>query len=243
MINYANIIDFLASEPTGNALAQHLVLEGDRDAERCGALITIFDNEASARVFGSFGLDVATVNSLTATSLWVHTPWTDATRTGSTLVFPSALKLHHTYPQLNGHGMLRHPCIVWPLSFGKQRIGSVLVQFESGDLPVIAVQTQEVIALCGLYLHFREVLGNPPHGGSDSGAPRSKSVVAPTSLTPRQNLILELMRHGATNSDISRRLDYSESTVKQEVTRIFSYLGVSDRRAAIHAAGNMTRTS
>lgn len=51
-------------------------------------------------------------------------------------------------------------------------------------------------------------------------------------LTERQLEILRLISEGQTNLSISQYLKYSESTVRQEVMRIFVKLGCSDRNEA-----------
>ena len=49
-------------------------------------------------------------------------------------------------------------------------------------------------------------------------------------LTNRQELILELIQNGKTNSDIAEQLRFSESLIRQETVVIYAKLGVSGRR-------------
>lgn len=58
-------------------------------------------------------------------------------------------------------------------------------------------------------------------------------------LTDRQQEILRLVDTGATNSAIASRLGYSESTVKQEVTRAIHALRAHDRRDAVLRARDL----
>lgn len=55
-------------------------------------------------------------------------------------------------------------------------------------------------------------------------------------LTPREVEILDLIRRGLTNKEISRLLDISESTAKFHVKAIFAKLEVTDRAEAVAAA-------
>jgi pimeloyl-ACP methyl ester carboxylesterase/DNA-binding CsgD family transcriptional regulator len=52
-------------------------------------------------------------------------------------------------------------------------------------------------------------------------------------LTAREREILELVAHGLDNSRIGARLDLSEKTVRNHITRIFDKLGVPTRAQAI----------
>jgi RNA polymerase sigma factor (sigma-70 family) len=49
------------------------------------------------------------------------------------------------------------------------------------------------------------------------------------SLTPRQREVVALIAEGCTNREIAARLDLSEGTVKNHVTRVLEALGVPDR--------------
>jgi DNA-binding NarL/FixJ family response regulator len=60
------------------------------------------------------------------------------------------------------------------------------------------------------------------------------------SLTDREREVLDLVRGGLANKQISRRLGISESTVKAHLTNIFQRLGVSDRtQAALWASEHL----
>jgi DNA-binding NarL/FixJ family response regulator len=52
-------------------------------------------------------------------------------------------------------------------------------------------------------------------------------------LTPREHEVLELVAEGLTNSAIAERLSLSPKTVRNQVSTVFSKLGVNDRSEAI----------
>ena len=56
--------------------------------------------------------------------------------------------------------------------------------------------------------------GRPPH---------------PETLTPRQQEVLELLRHGLTNREIAERLDISTDGAKWHVSEILTRIGVTSR--------------
>lgn len=65
------------------------------------------------------------------------------------------------------------------------------------------------------------------------GDAASRSKAAFPDLTPREREILELVAHGLGNDAIGARLNLSEKTVRNNVTRIFDKLGVPTRAQAI----------
>lgn len=70
------------------------------------------------------------------------------------------------------------------------------------------------------------------------------SMVSPSSLTPRELEILQLIVDGHTNQQIARALGISEKTVKTHCSRLFQRLGVTDRtQAAVWAMRNLPSNS
>ncbi len=66
------------------------------------------------------------------------------------------------------------------------------------------------------------------------------SMVSPSSLTPRELEILQLIVDGHTNQQIATTLGISEKTVKTHCSRLFQRLGVTDRtQAAVWAMRNL----
>ena len=66
------------------------------------------------------------------------------------------------------------------------------------------------------------------------------SMVSPSSLTPRELEILQLIVDGHTNQQIAKTLGISEKTVKTHCSRLFQRLGVTDRtQAAVWAMRNL----
>jgi pimeloyl-ACP methyl ester carboxylesterase len=71
------------------------------------------------------------------------------------------------------------------------------------------------------------------HAFLAEGESASRSRAAFPDLTPREREILELLAHGLDNETIGARLDLSEKTVRNNITRIFDKLGVATRPQAI----------
>ncbi|MBA2344098.1 MAG: response regulator transcription factor [Rubrobacter sp.] len=65
-----------------------------------------------------------------------------------------------------------------------------------------------------------------------SGA-RPKTSDSSETLTPRETEVLQLLAHGLSNQEVSRKLVVSVGTAKNHVQHIISKLGVSDRTQAV----------
>jgi pimeloyl-ACP methyl ester carboxylesterase/DNA-binding CsgD family transcriptional regulator len=80
-------------------------------------------------------------------------------------------------------------------------------------------------AFARLFAELREFLA------TDAAAHRRAAAFP--ELTPREREILELVAHGLDNTQIGARLQLSEKTVRNNITRIFDKLGVPTRAQAI----------
>jgi DNA-binding NarL/FixJ family response regulator len=65
---------------------------------------------------------------------------------------------------------------------------------------------------------------------------RQQHAPRPEPLSAREQQVLMLVAHGATNKDIANRLNVAEATVKTYLARIFAKLDVDDRTAAVTTA-------
>jgi DNA-binding NarL/FixJ family response regulator len=63
------------------------------------------------------------------------------------------------------------------------------------------------------------------------GAERRRQ--APAALTPRQLELLQYVAQGYTNTQIARRMQLSEGTVRTHLNHIYERLGVTSRTAAV----------
>ena len=236
MPSLTSFIRFLGTKPSGDQLAQHLVLEENFTAVSRGALITTFSSEASAHIFGSFGFEESTISFASQMSIWEPSPWTDAIRLGRILTFSSAEAVREEYPHLKDCETSGYPCIVWPLSDGVERTGSLMMQFMSGELAQVIQDMQGAIYLSALYLHLMSSVDADDDNETRVRGNSANSGSKQTQMTERQIEILALMAENLTNAQIGQRLGFSESTIKQETTRIFDLLGVENRRSAVDVA-------
>ena len=82
-----------------------------------------------------------------------------------------------------------------------------------------------------LHVYYQETM----HVSKDGIRPKRKESPTPKAihrLSERQELILKLMSEGRTNFSISELLGYSESTIRQETIKIYSFLQCDGREEA-----------
>ena len=79
---------------------------------------------------------------------------------------------------------------------------------------------------------YRNVLSSPEEVFSNNGSDKNSAATIGSDLTDRQLVILRLISEDRTNLSISQFLGYSESTIRQEIMKIFAKLGCSHRSEA-----------
>ena len=242
-----DLINFMASSPSLDEVAQHLVLNTLESFQPRSILISSFETDGSLHPSGIFGILVDTPDNASPQSLWDHTPAADAVRLSQPLHFASVEELHAAYPSLPNDSDIAVPLIVWPLVLGQTRLGSMQLHFT--ELPEESTFTEAmtcVAALVGLYIGLLKdrISPSPEHtdyfpapslnGNRDLHKPNGHSPVH--ALTARQTTILHLLADGLTNPQIAARIGFSDSTVRQETMAIYRFLGASGRREASRIA-------
>jgi len=231
------MVRFLMTRPTCEQICQQLVLSLLTRHEPRQCVIALFGADGSLHAVGEFGLAKQQIGSVARVSLWDAVPLADAVRTGEPIVVDGP-----------------DPLVAWPLSLPSQRVGALQVTFaRQPSEEELRADVTGIAAVLALYLSLLTSIAATPDraieilGAADGSGgfpvgelavlqrpPSSKQ--APASLSPRQMQILELMASGMTNSQIAKRIGYSESTVRQETMVIYRYFGVGGRQEAVHQA-------
>ena len=148
-----SMIDFLASRPSIDEVAQHLVLSVVPHHKPRSAMISLFEHDGSLHAAGSFGLPHSAVNSLQKVSLWDNSPMVDSVRAGNPLVFLSQQSLAHSYPWLEREVALFQPTTAWPLTLRGHRMGALQLIFsDAPSADELASDLTGVVALLSFYL-------------------------------------------------------------------------------------------
>ena len=257
-----DIVRFLMTRPTCDQISQHLVLNLLNAHKPRAAVISLFGVDGSLHAVGAFGMSPQSLETYKTLSLWDSSPMSDAVRSGEPVILATVEDVQERYPWLGNAETPYEPMAVWPLSLPSQRVGALQLTFtETPDIDALRSDVGGVSAVLALYLSMLTSVAASPdkaiaslerddrHGGfpaaslslvegmgGEDGASHTRKP-APGQLSDRQLRILGLMAKGLTNSQISKRVGFSESTVRQETMAIYRYFGVGGRREAVRLAG------
>lgn len=258
-----DIVRFLMTRPTCDQISQHLVLNLLNAHKPRAAVISLFGVDGSLHAVGAFGMSPQGLEAYKTLSLWDSSPMSDAVRSGEPVILDSVEDVQERYPYLGNAETPYEPMAVWPLSLPSQRVGALQLIFtDTPDEDALRADVTGVSAVLALYLSMLSSgAANPDKVAAslerddrnagfpvaslslvegmsgDEGAAHAHRKPAPGVLTDRQLRILGLMAKGLTNSQISKRVGFSESTVRQETMAIYRYFGVGGRREAVRLAG------
>lgn len=251
-------VRFLMTRPTCDQISQQIVLTVLARHKPRSCVVTLFGADGSLHGVGMFGLTPLEAERYASLSLWDVDPMADAVRTGDPVLVADELEASETYPRTIPAEGDFEPVGVWPLSLPNQRVGALQVTFaEPPDADELRADAMGVSAVLALYLSLLVSIAASPDravemlNASDqaNAFPTNELTVlqsattvgqtrrpAPSVLTDRQSQILQLMAKGLTNSQIAKRVGFSESTVRQETMVIYRYFGVGGRREAVRLA-------
>lgn len=236
------MVRFLMNRPTCDQIAEHIVLNLLADSHARTVVISQFGGDGSLHLLGSFGLSDADRESYRMSSMWDHTPLGDSVRSGTPLVIPDVGEVSARYPDFVPEPAAARPVAVWPLTLPQERVGALLVTFDGGlDAESLLIDVSGLAAVLALYLSVSSAAALKPArvtAPERAPAPKPSAQTSPETrrLSERQTAILELIAHGMTNPQISHRIGFSESTVRQESMQIYRFLGVNSRRDAVRVA-------
>lgn len=235
------MVRFLMNRPTPDQIAEHIVLNLLTGAKARSAVLTQFGSDGSLHLIGSFGVSPSSLDRYRVTSMWDHTPLADAVRTGHPVVLTDPADVITEYPWSGDGGEAAEPVAVWPLVLPKERVGALLLTVGQGvDADSLRIDVGGLSAVLALYLSL--MADTPPRVGVPvepkvrADVDLSPAVQVPDRLSERQLEILVCIARGMTNPQISHRIGFSESTVRQESMAIYRFLGVGGRRDAVRVA-------
>lgn len=251
-------VRFLMTRPTCDQISQQIVLSILARHQPRSCVVTLFGADGSLHGVGTFGLTPAQAERYVSLSLWDVDPMADAVRTGDPIIVADEMHAGDSYPRTIPAEGPFEPVGVWPLSLPNQRVGALQVTFaDAPDPDDLRSDAMGVSAVLALYLSLLVSIAASPDravemlNASDqaNAFPTNELTVlqtattvgqsrrpAPSVLTDRQMQILQLMAKGLTNSQIAKRVGFSESTVRQETMVIYRYFGVGGRREAVRLA-------
>ena len=183
-------------------------------------------------VIGSFGIDQINLLPLGQVDTSQKYPLVDAFRQNSCVKVTGAKEIIQTYPLLSAANLpsSAKTVLAWPLTpveVGK--FGAVVILEK--DVEITPEVSSFLFAIGGiLSLHLirlatdfeREEIKSEKKNRSDQ-----------LRLSERENVIIEKIILGMSNSQIARDLGFSESLIRQETVKIYQILNVAGRKELI----------
>ena len=248
-----NMVRALMSRPTGDEVAQHLVLNLLRPHQPKSAVISLFGVDGALHAVGAFGVAPKSLETFKTMSLWDASPMADAIRANDMILLSTTEDVMRRYPWLGMKGRPAEPLAVAPLALMNQQVGAIQITFaDAPDQEQLYADLTGVTAVLALYLslirgnsaskvrpgHLQavDVVAAPAPGEPSGGQPSPDDDPVTQSLTDRQLEILRLMARGLTNAQIAKRIGFSDSTVRQETMAIYRSFEVTGRREAVRMA-------
>jgi len=195
-----------------------------------GAILGVIEREGFLDLQGTYGYANDMVDPYMRIPLWTPMPITDAARSGKLSLFKSPQEMITMYPHLSQFSETEAGVTVSaPIKHRNTVIGAI--GFTSMKAPqsnlMNSETTQGVLAFCGLYM--RNLLANKAVTNKDY----SSSI---QTLSPHQKQIIKLFKEDLTTDQMAERLKSSSSTIKQDIIKIYSVLGVNSRNSVVQLA-------
>ena len=207
-------------------------------------ILTKLDRDGHVSIIGSYGVPEDTFAKDVRPSLWDASPITDAIRLKRVTFVDGPTSYEDVYPvpspsKFNGKAFAAIP-------FGgvAHQPGAIGITFYDEPTEDNALWHGLIDSLANASEVFLAKAYAAAQGpGSTSAKPlTTNSSVEPVEaprvkkIDQRDITVLELMRLGKTNLQISRSLGYSESTIRQVAVQLFKKLGVNNRNDAVAVA-------
>ena len=176
------------------------------------------------------------IKLMTSYSLEDKYPSVDAIRTLSTVWIDTLPNWGDEYPLMKNHPYGGHArtYLAFPIFITGTPVAVIAILSNTKISP--SVDTDAFLKAIGHILSmymYRNVLSSPTEEEEHNSSLNEKlDEVEGSDLTDRQLVILRLISEDRTNLSISQFLGYSESTIRQEIMKIFAKLGCSHRREA-----------
>jgi DNA-binding CsgD family transcriptional regulator len=221
------------SSRSAEEIAKFLVLKTFASYSPTALYIAEITDDGYLSPTGGFGFEKTAIANWGRFPLTMHIAITDSVRNDRCIIIDSVEEFFERYPivhQLGDFSTDWGAVMAWPiLPYG---VGFSFLQ----TAPTKSDEFENFLRLVGAVVALY-VLGK----SDSSPVPEFRSTrsekKAPTNLSPRQKIILEMLSKGATNGEMALEIGYSESLIRQETIEIYRILGVSGRKELITSAG------
>ena len=222
-----------SAERTIDEISQHLVLNTFRSHFASAIYLGKVQRDGHLVMKSSFGFEEKYVSQWSRIPLTLNIPIVEAVRNNSEALFLTKEDFFANYPQVNSLGTVEdnwESCVASAVqSKGVYMVVLNSVPKVDGDFTCFLQTIGHLISP-----HFDET-SDYPDPVVQSSAPRKV-------LTPRQEMIRDLLVKGFSNPYIAQEIGYSESLVRQETIAIYSAMRVSGRKELMNLLENQGAT-
>ena len=225
-----SLIAAFGQSSTSSEFCKQLVHRVLREKRAIGAVIALVGQDSKCRAVGIYGdWELASQNIF---NLRLSSPASEVLRTGKVLLIEDVSNLKKSFPELDAELPETKSYLYSPFELTGKAIGFLVVAFATELKPqsLSDVQIQMVTLVA-------EYVSTARRGSvalaTKTAAESSIEIEMSTTLTERQLEILGHISEGRTNAVIGKKLNLSESSIKQETVKIYRALGVGNREQAV----------
>ena len=207
-----------------NTMAANLALRTLSRIDCNGVIIGAIQHEGFLDLIGTYGYPDEQTEPYKRIPLWTPLPITDTARTGEPIILKSPEEMIIKYPHYPEPELGTNLSIVaLPIKFRSCVIGAIgfTSKHPPSDEFLTSPITESILALCGLYIQNWKL---QKRSSAELNYQSSRS-----SLSERQKKIMKLFEDDLTTDQIAERLNFSPSTIKQDIIKIYELLGVHSR--------------
>jgi DNA-binding CsgD family transcriptional regulator len=208
-------------------------------------ILTRLDRDGHVSILGSYGVPENAFAKDARPSLWDASPITDAIRLKRVTFVDGPGSYEDVYPvpspsKFNGKafaaipfgGVAHQPGAIGIIFYDELTEDNTLRNTLIDSL----ANASEVFLAKAYAAAQASALGFGKTASAANTVAQASAVPSVKKIDQRDITVLELMRLGKTNLQISRSLGYSESTIRQVAVQLFKKLGVNNRNDAVAVA-------
>ena len=219
-----DFVNVVGDDPDPNTLVSNIALRTLAHLDCRGVILGVIRHEGFLDLIGTYGYPDELTDPYKKIPLWSPLPITDATRTGNPIVLTSVEEMIEKYPHYPDPQVGEKIAISsFPITSGSSVIGAIGFTSVFAPSPNFMNNpvTESFLTLCGIYLQNWKAKFNN-HGNVDFDLTKQ-------TLTTRQKEIVKFFSEHLTTDQIAERLNFSPSTIKQDIIKIYELLGVHSR--------------
>ena len=225
----SDLSQVVLESPNPSEFASHLALKTLSALDCRGVIVGLIRQAGFLDLIGSFGFKESATEPFHSMPIWTPLPITDCARTGKISIFNNSAEMLNAYPALSGVELAESNATVSiPISKRNSVIGAVgfTSRLEPASDFVESHFLAGIMSLTGIFLERFQLVESSSTRKIRNGNSNSK-------LSTRQIEIIQNFESGLTINQLSRKFRLSESTIKQDIIRIYDFFGSNSREEIV----------